>query len=99
MRTTVASDVADGVVVTPVTGRVAPGAERVALTVETGLGAESSVLAKELAAVVGVDHELVVGMADEAAGGVDRFEGVAGAVTETGADGPGSLFSEGCIVR
>ena len=89
VRTAVASNVNQAVKVAEVAGSIAPGADGGALAVDTGLGAESSILSESPATVVAVELESIVGVTDEASGGVCRLEGVAVAGGETGADDPG----------
>lgn len=94
VHTAIARRIAHVGVVADIAGGIAPGADGAALTVETGLRAEGGVLAELLAAVIGVELELEVEVAEEAAGGVAGLEGEAGAVAEAGAHGPAGLLLE-----
>lgn len=79
---------------------VAPRINGVALAVESSLWAESSVFAEQFAAVIGIEHELEVGVPQEASWGIDGLEGDAGVVSETGAHHPARLLLDcGCVGR
>ena len=92
MNAAIARNVEQTVFVTPIACGPTPGSERVALAVETGLWAEGSVFMEQLAAVVGVDMKIKIGVPYEAAGGVPGLEREAGAVAEASSNRPAGLL-------
>ncbi|KAK5632211.1 hypothetical protein RRF57_007924 [Xylaria bambusicola] len=86
-------------VVPEVPGWITPRPKRSALTADASLRAVGSVLSKYLAAVVGIHHNGVVGVAHEGARAVDRFIGVAGAISKTGADDPACSLLQAPVAR
>lgn len=97
VRAAFAGNVQNTAKVTEVASGVAPRADSVALAGETSLGAEGSILAKQLTVVIGIDLKLVVGVADEMAGGVDRLKGVAVVVAQASADCKGGTLLEAVV--
>ena len=94
-RAAVASDIEHVVVVAEIAGRIAPGSNRAALAIDTGLRAERGVVGELRSTIVGVEQEREVVVPYVATGSVYRLERVAAAITKAGDNNPAGLLLEG----
>ena len=69
-RPTVARNVEYPVEMAPITGRIAPGPQRISLGVEPTHRTECGILVEYLCVIVGIKFEMVASVTDEASGGV-----------------------------
>jgi hypothetical protein len=92
VHTAITRSISDVEIMAEIASREAPGSNRIALSAESSLSTVRSVLFELLAAIVGGKLERKVVVADEATGGVFRFERDTSAVGEARANCPAGLL-------
>ena len=77
-------------------GRIAPTSQTAPLAVESRLRTEGSIFTKCLRAIIGIEQECEVVVADVAASSIDGFKREASTVREAGVHDPASLLLQSC---
>ena len=99
IRTTIGRNVEYSAVMAPKSKWIAPWSYRIALAIKARHGTKCGIFAKQLSPIVGIEKQLIAGMAQVAAGSIDWFEWITTSITKTCANCPASLLLKSSSTR